>query len=157
MVTVIVVAVLTGFGLLGISKARATIRLNGAAREYASYVEKIRTNSIRRHADDASEWASITINGDRKGYVVAFDENGDGVFETRSISLPDGVAFETQEVVAFDWRGRTQNTIDGVTSANAQVAITLRDGNDNTASVDITGSGDVTIDSRVFDDSVPNV
>ena len=111
MVTLIVVAVLTGFGLLGISKARATIRLNGAAREYASYVEKIRTNSIRRHADDASEWASITINGDRKGYVVAFDENGDGVFETRSISLPDGVAFETQEVVAFDWRGRTQNTI----------------------------------------------
>ena len=54
MVTLIVVAVLTGFGLLGISKARATIRLNGAAREYASYVEKIRTNSIRRHADDES-------------------------------------------------------------------------------------------------------
>jgi len=66
------------------------------------------------------------------------------------------VSFETVETIAFDWRGRTWNTVDGVTTPNAQVSIRLKNTNDS-VSVDVTGSGDITIDSRVFDDSVPNV
>jgi outer membrane biosynthesis protein TonB len=76
--------------------------------------------------------------------------------ETRTIALPEGVTFETAETIAFDWRGRTWNTVGGVTEANKQVSITLKNSS-GSISVDVTGAGDVTIDSRVFDDAVPNV
>ena len=156
LITAAILSVVTGVGVMGISHARASIRLSGAAREYASYVEKARIYSIRSHADDAGERATLTINDDRTGYTVTMDLDGDGVLDTRTITLPDGVTFERAETVAFDWRGRTWNTSNGVTSSNAQVSIVLVGTND-TVSIDITGSGDVTIDSAVFDDDVPDV
>jgi Tfp pilus assembly protein FimT len=156
LVTATILTIVTGFGLMGISRARAAVRLSGAAREYASYIEKARVLSIRSHADDAAERASITINADRTSYDVTMDLDGDGDMDTRTIPLPDGVTFETVETIAFDWRGRTWNTVGGVTSANAQVSIRLQ-GSDDSISIDVTGSGDITVDSHVFDDSVPNV
>lgn len=155
-ITATVLAIITGLGLLGITRARASIRLSGAAREYATYIEKARLYSIRSHADDASERASLAIDDDLTSYVVTMDLDGDGGMDSRTISLPDGVKFETVETIAFDWRGRTYSTVGGVTSANAQVSIRLL-GSIDSVSIDVTGSGDITIDSKVFDDSVPNV
>ena len=63
--TATVLAIVTAFGLIGISKARANVRLSGAAREFASYVEKARIFSIRNHADDAAERATVVINADQ--------------------------------------------------------------------------------------------
>lgn len=154
--TATVLAIITGLGLMGITRARASIRLSGAAREYATYIEKARLFSIRSHADDASERASIAIGEDLDTYVVSMDLDGDGGMDSRTITLPDGVTFETVETIAFDWRGRTYSTVGGVTSPNAQVSIRLL-GSIDSVSIDITGSGDITIDSQVFDDSVPNV
>lgn len=154
--TATVLAIVTAFGLIGISKARATVRLSGSAREFASYVEKARIFSIRRHADDASERASVVINADQASYDVTMDLDGDGGNDTRTITLPSGITFETVESISFDWRGRTMSTVSGVTTANAQVSIRLLS-SDDSISIDVTGSGDITIDSQVFDDSVPNV
>jgi Tfp pilus assembly protein FimT len=151
-----IVAIITAFGLLGISRAKASIRLSGAAREYATYIEKARMHSIRNHADEASERASVAINEAKTSYDVTMDLDGDGNMDTKTIPLPDGVSFGTVEMIAFDWRGRTWSTVEGVVTANAQVSIRLENGTDS-VSVDVTGSGDITIDSRVFDDSVPNV
>lgn len=151
-----IISIVTAFGLIGITRARASVRLSGAAREYATYIEKARMHSIRSHADDADERASVAISAAKTSYDVTMDLDGDGGMDTRTIALPDDVSFETVETIGFDWRGRTWNTVDGVTTANAQVSIRLVNGTDS-VSVDITGSGDITIDSRVFDDSVPNV
>jgi Tfp pilus assembly protein FimT len=151
-----VLAIITAFGLIGISKARASVRLSGAARQYASYIEKARIYSIKRHADDAAQRASVAINANQTSYDVTMDLDGDGGTDTRTINLPSGVTFQTVETVAFDWRGRTWRTANGITESNAQVSIRLLS-SDDAISVDVTGSGDVTIDSRVFDDSVPNV
>lgn len=156
LIMVTIVTIVTGFGVMGISQAKASIRLSGAAREYASYIEKARTFSIRSHADDANERASITINADQTSYNVTMDLDGDGDLDTKTITLPDGVSFVTVETIAFDWRGRTWNTVDGNTESNAQVSITLKN-SAGKVSVDVTGSGDVTVDSKVFDDKVPNV
>ncbi len=54
LITATILTIVTGFGLMGITRARASVRLSGAAREYASYIEKARIHSIRSHADDAS-------------------------------------------------------------------------------------------------------
>jgi len=151
-----IISIVTAFGLLGITRARASVRLSGAAREYASYVEKARMHSIRMHADVESERASVAINNTKTSYAVTMDLDGDGTMDSRTIALPDDVSFETVETISFDWRGRTWSKVDDVTTANAQVSIRLRNNSDS-VSVDVTGSGDITIDSRVFDDSVPNV
>ncbi|MFN2532990.1 MAG: prepilin-type N-terminal cleavage/methylation domain-containing protein [Pyrinomonadaceae bacterium] len=156
LVVVVLLSVVSSAGLIGIARARATMRLSGAAREYASYIEKARVHSVRHHADSVSQAASVVISADRTQYVVTLDFNGDGVMDSRTIPLPAGVSFQTTEAIAFDWRGRTWNTVGGVTSSHAQVSITLSNGRDS-VSVDVTGSGDVTIDSRVFDDAVPTV
>lgn len=156
LITATILTIVTGLGLMGITRARATIRLSGAAREYASYVEKARLFSIRHHADDANERARVAIRDDRLSYDVTMDLNGDGSLDTKNIPLPEGVSFGTVETIAFDWRGRTWNTVNGMTTANAQVSIRLRNSS-GSISIDVTGSGDITIDSQVFDDSVPNV
>ena len=156
-ITATVLSIVTGLGIMGITRARASVRLSGAAREYASHIEKARMFSIRRHADDAAERASVSINADQSSYDVTMDLDGDGGMDTRTIPLPSGVTFKTVEAIAFDWRGRTWNTVGGVTSANAQVSITLENDIEETVSVDVTGSGDITIDSQVFEDSLPNV
>jgi len=155
-ITATVLTIVTGLGLMGITRARASMRISGAAREYATYIEKARLFSIRSHADDATDRATIEINDDQTSYDVTMDLDGDGGMDTRTIAVPAGVKFETIEPIAFDWRGRTYRTVGGVTEANAQVTIRLVGTND-TVSIDVTGSGDITIDSKVFDDSVPNV
>ncbi|HEY0729508.1 MAG TPA: hypothetical protein VGD38_15615 [Pyrinomonadaceae bacterium] len=151
-----ILTVITAFGFIGITKARASVRLSGAAREYAAHVERARIFSIRNHADDAGERATITINDDKASYDVTMDIDGDGDMDTRTVTLPSGITFETVETISFDWRGRTVSTVGGITTPNAQVSIRLLN-SDDSISVDVTGSGDVTIDSKVFDDSVPNV
>src|SRR6185369_5080374 len=149
-ITATILTIVTGLGLMGITRAKASIRLAGSAREFASYIEKARVYSIRRHADEASKRANVAINDDKTSYNVSMDLDGDGGMDTRTIDLPSGIQFETIETIAFDWRGRTWNTAG---DSNAQVSITLKYGDDK-VSVDVTGSGDITIDSQVFDDSV---
>lgn len=156
LITITLVTIITLFGVMGITRAKASIRLSGAAREYAAYVEKARTFSIRSHADDASERATVTINADKTSYTVTMDLDGDGDMDTKTITLPDGVTFDTVETIAFDWRGRTWNTVGATTESNAQVSITFKN-SAGTVSVGVTGSGDVTIDSSVFDDKVPAI
>jgi type II secretory pathway pseudopilin PulG len=151
-----IVSIISAFGILGVTRARASVRLSGAAREYAGYIEKARMHAIRSHADDADERASVTINAAKTSYNVKLDLDGNGTMDTKTIPLPSDVSFETVETIAFDWRGRTWSTVNGDTTPNAQVSIRLKNTHDS-VSVDITGSGDITIDSRVFDDSVPNV
>jgi Tfp pilus assembly protein FimT len=151
-----ILAIVTTFGLMGITSARASVRLSGAAREYASYIEKARMHSIRNRADNDDERASVAINESKTSYVVRMDLDSNGTMDTQTIPLPSDVSFETVETIAFDWRGRTVSIVGEVTNTNAQVSITLKNGSDS-VSVDVTGSGDITVDSKVFDDSVPNV
>lgn len=157
-ITATILTIVTGFGLLGINRAQASIRLSGAARAYASYIEKARVLSIRSHADDENERSTIAINENKTSYDITMDLDNDGDLDTRTITLPDGVEFDGDpETIAFDWRGRTWNTrADGSTEPNAQVSIRLKNGIE-IVSIDVTGSGDVTINSAVFDDEVPNV
>jgi len=155
-IVITILTIVTGFGVMGINSAKASIRLSGAAREYASYIERARLYSIRSHAETADERANVAINDSATSYNVSMDLDGDGVLDTKTIPLPTGVKFSTVETIGFDWRGRTWNTAGAITRSNAQVSITLTNDID-TVSVDVTGSGDVTIDSAVFDDEVPNV
>jgi Tfp pilus assembly protein FimT len=156
LVTAVVLTVVTSAGVMGITRARASVRLAGAAREFGAYLEKARIQSIRSHADDATERATIAISDDKTSYTVTMDLDGDGDLDTKTIALPDGVTFEDVETIAFDWRGRTMHIVGASTEPNAQVFFILKDSYE-TVSIDVTGSGDITMNSAVLEDEVPNV
>src|SRR4029078_13601774 len=109
LITATILTIVTGLGLMGISRAKDSVRLSGSAREFASYIEKARLYSIRRHADNAATRANVAINDTKTSYNVTMDLDGDGGMDTRTIDLPSGVEFDTVETIGFYWRGRIWN------------------------------------------------
>jgi hypothetical protein len=81
-------------------------------------------------------------------YSVTMDFGGGGNVTTQTFPLETNVTFITSlQTITFDWRGRIPSEI--------SVGFSNESG---TANVNITGSGDVTIDSEIFHDtSVPHV
>lgn len=156
-VTVAVIAIVSGFAIMGITRARASMRLSASERELAGYLEKARTDSIRRHASepvnagdpDLRATISVSANGG-KTYTVTMDFDKDGVLDApRTISLQSGVTFSgVAHAVSFNWRGRT----------NGEISIGLINELGSTSNINITGSGDITLNTEVFqDDDIPGV
>ena len=154
-VTIAIVAVVSTFGVLGIRKARAEFRLQNSARVFASYIEKARADSVRRHAAPGSEASVETFGAATTSYAVTMDF-GTGTVETRTFQLEPGVDFYTDPLkVTFDWRGRlttpcpvTKSCVFQVRSIEAGYPIP----------VDVSGSGDITVDAQQFPDGlIPDV
>ena len=155
LITVAVVSIVSALALYGIASARQRIRLTNSSRLLASYIEKTRIDSVRRHALNAGEMSGVTFLNEQT-YRVRMDFDGDGTMETRDVTLDTGVVIATSPLpdpVSFDWRGRL------VGAPDKKVSITLQYGDQasDQRSVDVTRSGDVTIDSDVYLDDVPNV
>jgi Tfp pilus assembly protein FimT len=139
--TLAIVSVVTSFAMLGISSARASVRLQNSTRQLATYVERVRSDALRRHAI-----ASVQLV-DATSYSVTMDFADSGSVTTNKFSLENGITFITAlQSITFDWRGRTPS----------EISIGLSNGT-NTSNINISGSGDVTIDSAIFHDgAVPN-
>jgi prepilin-type N-terminal cleavage/methylation domain-containing protein len=141
LITIAIASILSTFAFLGITSARSAIRLSNSTRQFGSYVERARADAIRRHGV-----ATVQLLTD-SSYSVTMDFGGDGSVTTQTFQLQNGVSFiTTLETITFDWRGRLPSEI------------SVGFGNESgTANVNITGSGDITIDSEIFhDDSVPD-
>jgi hypothetical protein len=147
LITMVVLVIVVGFGIMGIVEARASMRVQSSARAFAGYVEKARSDAIRRHATSG---VAIT-SANATSYVVTMDFNLDGVAESRTITLEEGVYFNSDAAtLTFDWRGRLSG--DGL-------SFTFEGpGGTYPVQLDVTGSGDVTIGEEKFADSeVPTV
>jgi hypothetical protein len=148
-VTIAIIAVLSTFGVLGAKKAREHFKMQNSARLFASYAEKARADSVRRHAASGQE-ASVemfAIGGTTYNVTMDF---GSGV-ETRTFQLDPGISFGTLGAkVTFDWRGRLLGS--------AVVFQIKSDYLGEEIPVDVSGSGDVTIWSQYFPDGlIPDV
>ena len=144
-VTIAIIAIVTTFGVLGITTARAEFRLQNSARLFASYIEKARADSVRRHASPGSESSVETFGPGTSTYAVTMDF-GSGTVETRSFPLETGLSFNAvAKKVAFDWRGRIPEAwVFQVFSI--QLAKSLP--------VDVSGSGDITVGEQHFPDQL---
>ena len=144
-VTIAIIAVVTTFGVLGITTARAEFRLQNSARMFASYIEKARSDSVRRHAATGSESSVETFGPGTSTYAVTMDF-GSGTVETRNFPLESGLSFSTiGKKVSFDWRGRIPAAwVFQVFST--QLAKSLP--------VDVSGSGDITVGEQHFPDQL---
>lgn len=138
LITVTLVAVVSTFGVMAIGRARASFRLSGSSRELAGYLEKARSNAIRRNAT-----ATVTIVS-ANSYTVTMDFDGDGTVETRTITLQDGITFvdSVGASAVFDWRGRIPN----------QLGIKLVSDRGGESNINLSGAGDVTLNNEIFQD-----
>lgn len=144
-VTLAIIAVVSTGGVLGIKTARAEFRLQNAARLFATYIEKARADSIRRHATTGQESYIETFGPGSTSYAVTMDY-GSGVIETRIFDLEPGLSFATAgKRVTFDWRGRI---------AEAWVFQVHSDYLDRNLPVDVSGSGDITVGEQHFPDQL---
>ncbi len=155
LITVAVVGIVSGLAVFGIASARQRIRLTNSSRLLASYIEKARVDSVRRHPIDPNLMAGIEVLNTTT-YRVKMDFNGDSTVETRDINLDEGVVFATDPIaLVFDWRGRLVDL--PLTEIKVSIAMQWGDDPNDQRVVDVTRSGDVTIDSDVYLDDVPNV
>jgi hypothetical protein len=144
-VTVAIVSIISVFGVLGITNARAEFRMQSSARLFASYVEKARVDSIRRHAPEGEE-SSIETFGQGTDYYEVTMDFGTGSLETRTFYLESGLTFETAaKKVTFDWRGRI---------SEAWVFQIFSSYLERGLPVDVSGSGDITVGEQHFPDQL---
>lgn len=150
-----VVSIVSGLAFMGITSARQRIRLTNSSRLLASYVERARVDSVRRHPLNPADMAGVEVLNTTT-YRVKMDFDGNGTVETRDITLDDGVVFATDPIaLVFDWRGRLVDL--PLTEIKVSIAMQWGDDPNDQRIVDVTRSGDVTIDSDVYLDDVPNV
>ena len=155
LITFAIVSVVSGLAILGITEAKQRIRLTNSSRLLASYIEKARVDSVRRHPMAAADMAGIQVL-DKTRYRVKMDLDSNGTVDTKDVTLDSGVEFATDPMtLLFDWRGRLVD----LPLTEIKVSIAVQWGNDpnDQRVVDVTRSGDVTIDSDVYLDDVPNV
>src|SRR5688500_3416523 len=155
LVVLAVVSIVSSLAFFGSTSARQRIRLSNSSRMLASYVERARVDSVRRHPTSAADMAGIEVLNTTP-YRVKMDFDGNGTVETRDITLDDGVVFATDPIaLAFDWRGRLVDL--ETTDIKVSIALQWGDNEKDQRIIDITRSGDVTLDSDVYLDDVPNV
>jgi Tfp pilus assembly protein FimT len=157
LVVLATITIVSTFAVVGIGRARSAMRLSASERELAGYLEQARTDSIRRHASspvnagdpDLRATISVPANGGST-YTVTMDFDKDGVLDApRTITLQDGVTFSgNAHTITFDWRGRT----------SGEVSIGLINELGSTSNINITGSGDITLNTEVFQDQdIPSI
>ncbi|HKR61517.1 MAG TPA: type II secretion system protein [Pyrinomonadaceae bacterium] len=147
LIVVVMAAVLVGFALTQIARAKQNMTRANTVRELTSYLEKARLDSVRRHATTSAQMAQVVIIN-ANFYSVALDANGDGTVDTpRVIAMPADSNLTIQNgtfprTIMFNWRGRTVdstgNTItpENVSIGNSYGSTTLR----------ITNAGQTAID-----------
>ena len=142
MIALAVISIISTFAVMTVRGVRNSNRLQSSVRTFASRAEKARLDAVRRHASTSVEFTGPTT------YEITMDFMGVGVPQTRSFTLETGVYLTGADgnsltaapfpYADFDWRGRT-------TECSMLFGIKNSDG--RTSSVQIAGSGDVTINN----------
>lgn len=156
LIVVALISTVSTFAVIRINRSRATFQLQNSAQIFATYVEKARLDAVRRHGS-----ATVDISGPGT-YDVFMDFNGNGNPYTRRFTLEKGVVFTDANNVAittnsdneavspdglpvpwadFDFRGRT---------TECTMMFRLQNSNSEKSTVQVMGSGDVTINTAVF-------
>lgn len=122
LIVMVIVAIISTLALSSFRSSSRRLNLAGATRNLSAYLEKARTDSVRRHALPLP--ANITINK-TSSYVAWLDSTGNGTLTASTISFPAGTSLgyslppatgnidpsATPLIITYDWRGRTETTV----------------------------------------------
>jgi len=146
LIVVAIVAIVSAFALMQIRSARSAMRVQNSVRQLASYMEKARVDAVRRHNPSSVTFTSTNT------YTVNMDFNNSGTPTPRTFKFLDGVQLASSDLpsVMFNWRGRTL-----AAGSSCVTTFAVSDAMGNGLSVDVSGSGDVTVENQ--QPSLPNV
>ncbi len=142
LITLVVIAIVTSFAVVGIVSARNNLRLSNSSRVLSSYLEKTRLAAIRCHCSTTvqiSSTGSYSITGPLRSPTS----------ETLTIPLDPDVTFQGLTLpltITLDWRGRADNDYH-LAIANSQ----------GTRTVDLSGGGDIRVNSTASYTSAPTI
>lgn len=141
-----IIGIVSTFAWIQIRSARSALRVQNSIRQLASYMEKARVDAVRRHGT-----TNVTFT-DTRTYSVTMDFNNGGSPSTRTFTFQDDVRLASSELpnVTFNWRGRTLTS-----GASCVTTFSVSDKIGNGLSVDVSGSGDVTVENQ--QPALPNV
>ena len=122
LIVMVIIAIISTIALSSFRSSSRRLNLAGATRNLSAYLEKARTDSVRRHALPLP--ANITINS-TSSYVAWLDSTGSGTLTASTISFPAGTSLgytlppattnidpsATPLIITYDWRGRTETTV----------------------------------------------
>src|ERR1041384_4094830 len=141
-----IVGIVSTVALFQIKSSRSALRVQNSVRQLASYMEKARIDAVRRHGTSTVSFSNT------RTYSVTMDFNNSGSATTRTFTFLDNVQIASADLpnVTFNWRGRT------LTSGSSCVTtFAVNDTMDHGLSVDVSGSGDVTVENQ--QPTLPNV
>jgi Tfp pilus assembly protein FimT len=151
LIVVLMISIVTAFAVMRIGGAQRAMRLTNSAREFTSWLEKARLDSLRRHPMSNAEMASVTITS-ANSYSVTIDQNGDGTLDpARTVTIPatHGATFAGITIpttIYYNWRGRPVDSSGNLLS----LSFSLQDAGGSPPNlINMTGAGDVTLGSNV--------
>jgi Tfp pilus assembly protein FimT len=142
MITICLIGIVTSFGVIRIGVARDGLRLTGSSRILSAYLDKARLAAIRCHCSTTVQIISdstYSVTGPIKSSTT----------ETITLPLQENVKFQGLTLpmtITFDWRGRADN----------DYHLTLRN-SQGSRTVDLSGGGDITVDSTADYTYTPTV
>jgi type II secretory pathway pseudopilin PulG len=140
LIAFVLMMVISAFSIIGLTRAKANLRLQNSVRQLSAYLEKARLDAVKRHGS-----SNVTFT-DASTYVVTMDF-GSGV-STQTIPFESGVSIVSTPLpnLNFNWRGRTQS---------CTVWFTAQNSGGEQSWVAVSDAGDVTVNSDV--DTLPTV
>ena len=148
LIVVAMISVVTTFAVMQIAGAQRAMRLTNSAREFMSWLEKARLDSVRRHPMSLGEMARVEITA-ANSYTVYIDQNGDGALDPgRTVTIPasQGAAFAGINVplkIYFNWRGRPEDDTGNRLSLSFSLQSTT--GGVAPVPINLTGAGDASL------------
>lgn len=139
-IVILIMAVVTTFAVLGITKVRYDYLLSTTGDTLKSYLEKAGSDARRRHAQGS--YRSVVQVLSPTSYQVLIDFDGDGQIESRIINLPKEVTFfynSAAPKATFDWRGNIEE---------GSATFILKTYQNQTLQTKVTGSGDTSINEN---------
>ena len=89
LIVAVIVLIVVTYAWTAVTQAQRWQAREGAAQQFAAFLERARSDSTRRRATDVKQMAQVTVLNE-KFYSVTIDENGDGVLDVpRVINLQD--------------------------------------------------------------------
>ena len=157
LIVITMITVVTGFVVMQVVRARQVMIRDNAALEMMSYLEKARVDSVRRRPATAAEMAQVTILNSTF-YSITIDSTGDGTLDAPQVlTLPAGANLDFQppypRTIYFNWRGRT---VDAAGNLANPSYVRIRCPGNNPAQIDLTTSGQTSLDGPPPSSTVVN-
>jgi Tfp pilus assembly protein FimT len=150
LIVVCMIGIVTAFAVMRITGAQRALQLSNSSREFTSWLEKARLDSVRRHAPEGGAMANVTIIS-ANSYTIRIDQNGDGTLDpARTITLPatHGATFTgiaVPLIIQYNWRGRPLDA----NGNPMNLAFTIQDVDGNVNPINVSSTGDTSLGNNV--------